>query len=432
MFKHCFVHIGPNKTGTSSIQETLYDNYQTLEKFGFHAPLAERKSYFIASHFMANPMQITGNELSGEPLEYILEFDQTQVNLITKKSEQLEAKNLLLSSEWLCGLTPPELSKLKAYLEDVCEKVTIVAYIRNPIEHAVSLLQQNVWLTGQTLDIKGIKPGQYPEILSRFIETFGHSNIIFRKFEKNSLVEGDVVADYLNLIGLTQNEVSQIKKHNSNEGRSHEALSIASAYNQLFPFRLNGKLNPNRSLIPIIARLPGEKFTIGKEDYEQLINDFRADFEYIKETTQIDFIDTTKKTAGSKPTWGQKTIEALAYAHHQVEKELITTKGNLLLEQAKNSQLKGDLGNTITLLRQALVTDASNFEGLSLLVSILEQLDDLDAAIDVSTSFFKMNAASASHMFLLKRLLINAGRSQDAKELSLKTSEPAPQITLMQ
>lgn len=63
MFDTCYLHIGPPKTGTTSLQRTLLKNAAVLERSSVIFPTQAPNHKFVVSAFMQNPAAFDFNKL---------------------------------------------------------------------------------------------------------------------------------------------------------------------------------------------------------------------------------------------------------------------------------------------------------------------------------------------------------------------------------
>src|SRR5688572_26746587 len=100
MRRICYIHVGPAKTGTSSIQTFLKDNKNALLQHGYFVP--DSGAPYGAQHWLAR-------KLCGEELQ---EHQQSAVIDFTKALAETPSDAVVISSEALDGLLKlPDCSK---------------------------------------------------------------------------------------------------------------------------------------------------------------------------------------------------------------------------------------------------------------------------------------------------------------------------------
>ena len=124
MAKNIFLHIGIHKTGTTSIQKFLWDNYESLLSEGFLYPKEIAVDY--AHHKIPWSLAERFKQNS------IAKKATLNFNLVLKLKTILEsnkAENIIFSSENFCFFTPDEIKNLFLMLKD--HNVQILLYVRS-------------------------------------------------------------------------------------------------------------------------------------------------------------------------------------------------------------------------------------------------------------------------------------------------------------
>ena len=144
------IHIGAQKTGTTTIQSFLKLNNKNLIKQGILIPksIAYKNSFnhrWLCSfayedNNFAKIRSIKGIDNLGNLLisEKISEFEE--------EIKKYDSDLCIISSEHLSLelQTTDEINKLKNVLEDIFDDIKIVIYIRKPLKQAISLLSTQI------------------------------------------------------------------------------------------------------------------------------------------------------------------------------------------------------------------------------------------------------------------------------------------------
>ena len=145
--KKLILHIGTEKTGTSTIQKFLGLNRAELLHQGFRVPISTRENNFgenqrwfpalfypieFSDDFITNEFGDNANLRRKRILNKLEEFK----NEIVKTN----AKNYIISSEHLSSRLKDvnSITTLKEVMLDLFDDIEILLYIRNPINHAIS------------------------------------------------------------------------------------------------------------------------------------------------------------------------------------------------------------------------------------------------------------------------------------------------------
>jgi hypothetical protein len=104
-------------------------------------------------------------------------------------------------------LTDAEVETLHRLLSRFFDRIRIVVYLRRQDDFVVSTYSTGV-KNGQPVPLRSPRKAQiearynYAELLERWSRPFGRKNVICRKFEKASLVSGDLISDFLSATNL--------------------------------------------------------------------------------------------------------------------------------------------------------------------------------------------------------------------------------------
>jgi len=186
------IHIGRNKTGTSSLQQSLAAGRERLEELGFVYPRPGANHNFLASYFRHKRRPLGDAELAAtveqraERLRRTIAGRRTGVIL---SSEALQTARPRQVAEWVGDAAP----------------VRIVIYIREQLDWLASFYQQAVKARLVTAQIDAFAEGYDPDylaVLAPWEKAFGRDNLVVRVYDRDRLVGGDVVADFLSVVGL--------------------------------------------------------------------------------------------------------------------------------------------------------------------------------------------------------------------------------------
>ncbi|PHR46877.1 hypothetical protein [Cycloclasticus sp.] len=139
------IHIGMEKTGSTTIQSVLSNSRKALAQKAIHFPRISRKSNhnFLASAYI--PM--TSSRISRGLAKYDREEGKRVVKLFKKDILKAVSKfeNTIISGEHLFRLQPAEIKflhddLLKAGVSDI----RVIGYIRDPVSFYLSFVQQEL------------------------------------------------------------------------------------------------------------------------------------------------------------------------------------------------------------------------------------------------------------------------------------------------
>ena len=176
------LHLGANKTGTSSLQKFLYDNVENLKKIGYIYPKFELQYY--AHHKLAYSIAGHPRGLEGDWLAHV------------KKKIQDSNYTYIFSSELFLRNVPP---KKTAQLFPPGQTKVII-YLRDHLSYMMSWFAQAVQerdLTASFADYCHIFPQHMSNFVIAWEEVYGKKNVLIRQFSRNVLLGGDIREDFI-------------------------------------------------------------------------------------------------------------------------------------------------------------------------------------------------------------------------------------------
>lgn len=227
------LHIGMGKTGTSTLQRTLRTNRSRLAKAGVLYPKGDR--FPLKQHQGLMSLAVSPERL---PREFgtLRDMPPAEVEAIAEEfwsdiRSQVEAakpQTTILSYESLFYLGPEELHRLHQRLREISDDIGVVAYVRHPSTHWLSVSQQKVKASHRITP-----PGTYHNALSTHLKTFlteFDGSVSARAFDPLVLEDRCIVADFLHHHVAGGEGLRQVVTvHNENESMSAEAMCILQA-----------------------------------------------------------------------------------------------------------------------------------------------------------------------------------------------------------
>ena len=253
-FKECIIHIGTEKTGTTTLQLFFQKNRINLAKNGILFPktLGEPNHTYLSA-YARDVHEIGGLRirlgLTSEKLVY--DFRNKLEMAFRQEIENSNLSKLLISNEHLhSGLqSVEEVQRVKNFLDEFVDTYKIVVYIRPQHEMAVSHFStrcKNLATDKTFFEQKFIDNLYYnfEELLNRWETVFGFDNITVKIFSKDELLDGDIKKDFCSIFGWDWNEFENIE--NFNEGINAEAQLFLLEINKFIPLFNDIKPNPIR------------------------------------------------------------------------------------------------------------------------------------------------------------------------------------------
>lgn len=247
MFDKCILHIGTEKTGTTSIQAFLLENRDALLEQGYYVPqsMGPREHVGLVHLFAKSHKPFSTRTTLGLHTVSKVEAHQKTLNQKVRaemKAEARTGRTLVISAErfFTVMTDESELQSLKAFLYEFCRELDIVSYVRPQHEFAISIFSTNLKNGSCQKKVyqdltkhKGMaRKCDYAGVLSFWEKKFPKAEFKVRKFVRSELVDGDVVADFSHLAGINTQGLAIPKRRN-------ESLSWKA---QLFVLKLNEQM----------------------------------------------------------------------------------------------------------------------------------------------------------------------------------------------
>jgi hypothetical protein len=186
------LHIGRHKSGTSSLQWFLHQNRRALSQLGFNYPEIEAgiAHHSIAKVF-ARKLRIRNSALSPSETEVVERFLQ--------KIAGSEVP-ILLSSEAFQNALPKAVATVFPP-----GQTRIIVYIREQVEYLISGYQQKIHATEHFFSLEESMRAltvDYSKFLRSWEDAFGAEAIEVRCYSRAMLKNGDIIADFLDVLGI--------------------------------------------------------------------------------------------------------------------------------------------------------------------------------------------------------------------------------------
>ena len=224
--KHIYFHVGMPKTGSTSLQEFLWTNKNTLEEagVGFFTPKdGAWRELRANAEFLLKGYEIRLPEFA----EYAKEYD-----------------TLILTEEllWFYAIENPYLWKKVYAIINSCIKEDFIIY---PV---VYLRRQDEWILSWWKErVNGLHPylGSFREMLeeqkkiggldyskqlNELTSVFGKDHIIVRIYDRELMTHGDICIDFMDALGLPWNDGYRLG-HESNPSLTLDAANAMHLIN---------------------------------------------------------------------------------------------------------------------------------------------------------------------------------------------------------
>jgi hypothetical protein len=235
----CIVHIGTEKTGTTTLQQWLYSNRSALSAQKVYLsnicgkPNNRYLSYFFEPAGRKSRCQLF-NEHNDEAVFYEGFLDRLSSEI---RNASTDHDVFVISSEHFHSrvTSTEDISSLASFLNKQFNEINVVCYFRNQYEMAISAYSTALRV-GSSLSINEylsskVTPDNYyynfVDIAENWSGCFGKDNCIFKLYDNKSLVDGDIRKDFLREI-LPNINGEKIKFKSESTNKSFACLQAAA------------------------------------------------------------------------------------------------------------------------------------------------------------------------------------------------------------
>jgi len=223
------VHIGMHKTGSSSIQESLYEGIESDTMRYLDLDTANHSGR-IFSLFSREKISYA-HKRRGSSANQIKNFNLQTRTMLLDSINNCDHSIMIMSGEGITLLEESDLISFRDFFCQYFKKITIVGYVRTARSFAQSAFQQRVKGGLDNFNLENLYP-KYRNRFEKFDIVFGRENVKLWKFDPKSFPEGNVVLDFCNRLGITIKAKETIRV---NESLSREALSLLYIYRKYGP-----------------------------------------------------------------------------------------------------------------------------------------------------------------------------------------------------
>jgi hypothetical protein len=238
-----YLHIGCEKTGSSSIQRFLSMNRERLAQAGILFPSCLGKenqtALTAAAQSEFGPMRRKIYKIRSQ--EEVEDFRRKVKIDLAREIAAGSYRAGLMSGEHCSSrlLADEEVIWLRNFLQEFFDPVRIVIYIRRQDDFLLSTYSANIRSGGvRTLEIPDDEIVQrrydYWDLLSRWARVFGRENVICRKFEVGALKNGDIVDDFSEIVSL-ENASDYARPRRLNQSLDAASLEFLRLFNARVP-----------------------------------------------------------------------------------------------------------------------------------------------------------------------------------------------------
>lgn len=282
--KRAFLHIGLSKTGTTAIQVSLSKSRSKLLANGLFYPGNETDHALLLPTFhQLGPDHYRYKNAGVAPAE-ALRQSQAFLKQFEQKLRRYSG-DVLMSSEYLQNMNTAAWSKLCHYLENLGFEVHILCYLRHPVSHATSSIQQDVKMGNTRLD-ELLEEPRWPRArqhLVHVMKVLPKERIHLRRFE-DARADG-IEIDILRQIGYG-GPLDEIERVNVNTSLSMTGILLADART-----RINAEGGNADAVNNFLFKIGGPKFALPPRTVKKVLIKAKDDLEWLNKHFGISYDD---------------------------------------------------------------------------------------------------------------------------------------------
>lgn len=282
------LHIGAEKTGSTSLQKFLTLNRGELQSRGVLFPKAPGVENHVLLAIYSSPNANTDDLKAALNLHSKDALDEILSSLgedLRQEALKSDCKFLVLSNEHCSSRlrNTSALLRLRQLILSFSESIRVILYVRRQDDLLLSTYSTSV-KSGNTQPIT--KPNlherflfDYAAMLRLWSEVFGQSNIVVRVYGQSTLVNGDIISDFVETAQLPLSPTAAPRPGDwLNKSLDFSTLEFLRLFNKYVPFIIDGKLNPDRfDLLNALEQISaGKKTIISSAELDAFFHTFDA------------------------------------------------------------------------------------------------------------------------------------------------------------
>ncbi len=308
--------MGAPKTGTTSIQKTLFRNRELLKERGVTYIGGPHHYKHLMSAFLEDPKRLLRNVSSRLSDSQIYKRDQAVLAALKSEIENAETDCVIVSDEHIAMMRQGELETLHAFLSKL-GKVHGVYYYRNVHAWANSYSQQMAKMGAQKFPATyEAAIGYVYDVPLSMAEVFGQENMSFISFEGS--VKTGLIESFLAVIDDGAVSNVELEEFRANKSLSTDAARLMHIYNMLIETSSAAR---SKRLGKRIRKLRGPKYELSGftktqiEDYKNkhaevtkslgLVLDAAEDIPQSKKPDEFIAIVNDIIEAANRPSYGR-------------------------------------------------------------------------------------------------------------------------------
>lgn len=238
------LHIGAEKTGTTTLQETFHRNRALLSRHGTYYPqVPGRKQHSLLAFYgmdddrenihTCNHPLLSGSNREAWRQTFAAQLGE-EISVAAGRHRQLLVSTELFHSQLK---SVHEIQRVKALLDNWCNEYRVVFYMRRQDRLAVSLYSTRLRTGGSSTALlpehsDPMHYYDYQRILGLWGEVFGRPSLRPRILEKPRLHGQDLIVDFFDLLDLPARDLELDRPPRRNSALARDAQTFLCRMNE--------------------------------------------------------------------------------------------------------------------------------------------------------------------------------------------------------
>jgi len=283
----CYLHLGSEKTGTTTIQHFLASNRDRLLSRNILYPrsLGNLTHYNISaaassSDFVDETMLLGGLRSIDERNEY----RERLIRALFDEIHRSGPTTVIISNELLSSRlrSVGEIEYVFDFLRLYFSKIYLVFYVRNQIDLFASGFATHVIGGGTSNKVQDLfyindyKLHQY-HIVKRWCSVFSNDSLICRQFSPNALINCNIIDDFCSTVRIPTEEMAVVER--KNESLDRDCLAFLFQLNKFFGRIEGNKVNvKHQSIVASLQEISsGRVYQIPRSLAQRIIDIYSSE-----------------------------------------------------------------------------------------------------------------------------------------------------------
>lgn len=226
--KKLIVHMGVHKTGSSAIQEALYNLDLTHSEYDY-LHFGRANSSLVIGNAFRNDENLSKRYCTSD-MKKLGRIRQHARTLIIDTLNSSEKANLILSAEVISAFCPDEIHDLISFLREYFQNITFFVYIREPVSYSVSAFQEKIKRNYIAVEPYSL---EFDSVIDTIEKLIGRDNVHTYLYNKNDFPDGNIVRHFFEKILNNESGVYKIESSERNESLSLTSVKFLYIYRKL-------------------------------------------------------------------------------------------------------------------------------------------------------------------------------------------------------